>query len=355
MATIQKLERKNGARYRVFIRLKGHPAITKVFRTKRAAEDWARTMEGNTENIDAFPDAEARKRTVADAIDGFMEEYQGRDSAILGRLAWWKQEYKDLPLAQFSQAAIKDAIRRLSGSKARRAAGKGKTVTMDKPKGVATCNRYLGAISICMAWAVDEGWIKRNPARGIKRKTEPRGRVRWLDDDEREALIKACDKSEWADLGLLVRLALSTGARQGELLRLRWPDVDLKRGIAHIYETKNGEARTLPLVAPVRELLKKKARPIHTDLIFHSPKRPDQPFTFRPYWDLALAQAEIADFRFHDLRHSCASYLAMAGASHVEIAEVLGHKTLQMVKRYSHLATTHKQALLERVTGGLVK
>jgi len=355
MATIQKLDRKNGTRYRVLIRRKGYPTITKVFAKKKAAEDWVREMEGNDANLEAYPSAEARKRTVGDTIDAFMLEYTGRDRSILGRLGWWKKEFRDLPLAQFRQATIKDALRRLGRQQARRAAGKGKTVAMEKPKSPATLNRYLGAISIAMEWAVEEGWLSVNPAKGIRRKTEPRGRVRWLNDDERQKLLEACDESEWEDLGLLVRLALSTGARQGELLGLRWEDLDLKRGLAHAGRTKNDEPRMLPLVDRVRELLEAKARPIKGGLIFRSPKREDQPFTFRPYWKLAVEKAGLQDFRFHDLRHSCASYLAMAGASHVEIADILGHKTLQMVKRYSHLATEHKQALVERVTGKLVQ
>lgn len=356
MATIQKLERKDGARYRVLIRRKGHASITKVFKLKRDADNWAREMEGSAENLEAYPSVDARKRTVADAIDGFMGSYDKRDGSILGRLAWWKAEYGDLPLAQFRQSTIKAGLQALSGRQARRAAGKGKTVSLGRAKTSATVNRYLVAISVVMQWAIEAtSWLTKNPARGIRRRPEPRGRVRWLTDDERQRLLDACDRSEWQDLGLLVRLALSTGARQAELLNLRWADIDPKRGIAYVGKTKNDEPRMLPLVAPVRELLGKKPRPLHTSLVFYSPSRPENPFTFRPYWEAAIEQAEIKDFRFHDLRHSCASYLAMAGASHVEIAEVLGHKTLQMVKRYSHLSSAHKQALMERVTGKLVE
>ena len=79
-----------------------------------------------------------------------------------------------------------------------------------------------------------------------------------------------------------------------------------------------------------------------------------RPFEFRKHWDKAVTAAEIADFRFHDLRHTCASYLAQNGASLLQIAEVLGHKQLEVTKRYSHLCVDHKQDLVDRVLGGVL-
>ncbi len=74
-----------------------------------------------------------------------------------------------------------------------------------------------------------------------------------------------------------------------------------------------------------------------------------KPFSFRPYWNVAVERAKVKDFRFHDLRHTAASYLAMNGATLLEIADVLGHKTLEMMKRYAHLADSHKAGVLERM------
>ena len=354
MATIQKVDRKRGKKYRVFIRRKGQKPISKVFDRKKAAEDWARLMDGSLDQIAAYPDAEARRRTVGEAIDGFMLDYAGKDTAIVGRMFWWKNEYGAVPLASFTQATVKEGIRKLGRQDAKRVAGKGKECSLGRKRSTATLNRYLAAISIAMTWAVDQDWIGRNPAAGIRRKKESRGVVRWLDDNEREQLLGACDASEWSDLGLLVRLALSTGARLGELLKLSWSDLDLKKGVAHIADSKSGEPRVLPLVRPVREMLGNKARPIDGALVFGSPNDPTRPFAFRRHWNSALKEADIEKFRFHDLRHTAASYLAMHGASHLEIADVLGHKTLVMVKRYSHLATDHKQELVESVFSEMV-
>ena len=149
-----------------------------------------------------------------------------------------------------------------------------------------------------------------------------------------------------------VVLALATGARRGEILGLRWKDVDFKRNRIVLEHTKNHERRALPLsrhaLAVLDTLKRSPVRRIDTDLVF--PKDgSDKPADLRYHWRRALEQAGITDFRFHDLRHSAASYLAMDGASLAEIAEVLGHKTLAMVKRYSHLSEQHTRGVVERM------
>lgn len=171
---------------------------------------------------------------------------------------------------------------------------------------------------------------------------EPRGRVRFLSDDERERLLKACKASDSKYLYLIVVLALSTGGRRMEVIGLKWSDVDFNRGIITLHETKNGERRVLPLAGHALALMKEhaKVRQLNCEYVFPSHNFKN-PIDIRTPWETALKRADIEDFRFHDLRHSAASYLAMNGASLAEIAEILGHKTLQMVKRYAHLSEAH--------------
>lgn len=354
MATITKLP---SGSWRAQIRKAGHRPISKTFDKKGAAREWAERMEGNKDDIDAFPDAEARRRTVGGAIDAYMLEYSGRDQGVISRLSWWKANYGDVTLATLSQAKVKDALRDLSRAKAMSGTGRGGPVrSLSRKKSPATINRYRQALSSVLSWCVEQSWIAANPVLGIRKLREPRGRVRWLSDDERKALFEACAKSEWKDLGLLVRLALSTGARRGELLALRWTDIALRKGLAHVGRTKNDEPRILPLVESLRIELEKRPRPIKRGLLFPSPRDSEQPYTdARKHWNAAVKAAGIKDFRFHDLRHSCASYLAMNGATLIEIGDVLGHKTLAMVRRYSHLSTEHKQKLAERVLGEVVE
>lgn len=189
--------------------------------------------------------------------------------------------------------------------------------------------------------------------RRVRRLEEPRGRVRCLDDDERGRLVEACRQSEDRPLYPLVILALSTGARRGELLGFRWRDVDLARGVAVLHQTKNRERRALPLAGLAVEVLRElsRVRRVDTDLIFANGQ--GRVVLPRKSWGRALRAAEIEDFRFHDLRHCAASYLAMSGATLAEIAEVLGHKTLAKVKRYSHLTDQHTSRVVARMNDRL--
>ena len=147
-------------------------------------------------------------------------------------------------------------------------------------------------------------------------------------------------------------MALTTGARRGELLGLLWRDVDLNRANAFVHSSKNGEPRVLPLVpAVVTELKRFQGKP--DDLVFGSARKPGKAMDISSHWRSALQQAKIEQFRFHDLRHSCASTLAQNGASLLEIADVLGHRTMTMVRRYSHLSVDSKRRLVGRVLGNL--
>jgi integrase len=227
----------------------------------------------------------------------------------------------------------------------------------------------MAALSHCFNVAVNDwGWMEDSPMRKVKKSKEPRGRVRFLSDDEiidgelvegeRTRLLNACQQSSNPILYPVVVLALSTGMRRGEIMKLTWDDVDLNQGRITLRETKNGEIRVVPLVGKALDLLIKhsKVRHIGTQLLFPGKVRKDKPKDLTRPWREALASAQIEDFRFHDLRHSAASYLAMNGASLAEIAEVLGHKTLQMVKRYSHLSEAHTAGVVsrmnERIFGG---
>jgi integrase len=138
--------------------------------------------------------------------------------------------------------------------------------------------------------------------------------------------------------------------RRGEMLSLRWSQIDFQRGRITLLKTKNGEIRVVPLTGKAHELLLQlaKVRKIDCDLVF-SGDVAGRPFCMQKPWYSTLKMAGITNFRFHDLRHSAASYLAMNGASMLDIAAVLGHKTLQMVKRYSHLSDAHTEQVVSRM------
>ncbi len=160
---------------------------------------------------------------------------------------------------------------------------------------------------------------------------------------------------------LLVLMALTTGARRGELTALRWRDLDSEHAVALVRVTKNGEPRALPVLPAVAdELARLKAEDearfkiaLPSVLIFHSERCPRVAFHFEQLWQRALKTARVRNFTFHCLRHTCASILAQQGASLLELADVLGHRQLAMVKRYAHLTTKSKAALLSRVLGDI--
>ena len=198
----------------------------------------------------------------------------------------------------------------------------------------------------------DWNLVDRNPVFSISKSKESRGRTRFLSDEERTALLDTCADADWKPLRALVLLALATGARRGELVGLKWTDVDLKVGRATVHETKNGDPRVLPLVGKALEALRelKLQNSAASEFIFAHPNGlPEAFYGFDSHWYDALQAAKLTDFKFHDLRHSCASYLAAQGASLLKIADVLGHRTMQMVKRYSHLASGRKTSVVEKM------
>ncbi len=213
----------------------------------------------------------------------------------------------------------------------------------NRPRSPGTCNRYLVSLSHACKVAVSKWrWLEENPCKHVEKLEEPDGIVRVLSDDERTKLLEACRASENPHLYPIVVLALATGARQGEILGLTWADVDFPGERVLFKQTKNRDPKVIPLGEHAHAVLSEhsKIRRIDTDLVFPS-RKPGRPASIRKPWENALTAAKVQSFRFHDLRHSAASYLAMNGATLGEIAEILGHRTLEMVKRYSHFTEQH--------------
>ena len=187
----------------------------------------------------------------------------------------------------------------------------------------------------------------------VEAQREDNARLRFLTDAERERLLTACRLSSWGKLYLLVLMALTTGARRGELLKLTYGDLDLASGTAYLRTSKNGEPRVLPLVPAVLAEIRRHGDKAAAVRLFAARYHADKAMSFGTVWCAAIRRASIEDFRFHDLRHSCASYLAQSGASLVEIADVLGHKSLDVTRRYSHLTADSKRQLVHRVLGAI--
>jgi integrase len=343
VATFEKRVGKSGKpTWRARVRRSSGPWLTKSFTTKAAAQEWARGIEHKLDVGEQVPSSEARKRTLADAITRYLtvtlpqSKHQKNTREQTRMLTWWKERLGTRPLGSITAATIAEVRDQLATE----------TVRGDKLRSGSTINRRITALSAVLTVAVKEyGWLTKNPIPNVTRMPDSKGRERFLSDDERKALLAACAASGCAPLATLVQLALATGARKGELLGLRWADVSPDRRSARFTDTKNGESRTVPLAASAVAVLKA----WRGDLQPMGAVFPYSPNVIDKAWQEAREAAGLPDVRFHDLRHSAASYLAMSGASLMDIAAILGHKTLAMVKRYSHLSEQHTTAAVDRM------
>lgn len=336
MASVQKITGRRGASYRVQF-MKNGRRIGQTFNTKKAAEAFMAQLIVYDDMADALTHSSLSTILIDSAITTFLDQYKGRDRSIIQRLGWWAEHLKGRPVGKVTRQHIKAALDVLT---------KGK-------KSPATLNRYKAAISSLFEWFNEQYNTKHNPAREVRQKAENNGRTRFLSDDELSRLLKAASVSRWERLHLLIHMAIATGARRSELINLKWSDLDFQSRTAHLPRTKNGSQRVLTLtVAVIQELMP--FRQVGDVYLFPHTAALHGPFAhFDHHWKACRKEAEITDFHFHDLRHTCASLLAKNGATLLEIANHLGHKTLTMVMQYAHLCVEHKAALTERVFGDI--
>ena len=200
----------------------------------------------------------------------------------------------------------------------------------------ASVNREIALLKRMFSRAIDWGYASKNPVRKVKLFKEPPGRIRYLTLEERRLLLDECQ----GILKAIVLTALETGMRKGELQRLTWDAIDFERRTIKVIEAKNNESRILPVsdtLLPVLENLYIERR---GEYVFSKPVGSIYG-NWRRSFDTALKRVDIKDFRFHDLRHTFASYLVMAGVDIRTVQVLMGHKTIQMTMRYSHLSQSH--------------
>jgi integrase len=343
MANIEKrVNNKGQVSYRVKVRIKGCPAQSATFSSITKAKEWASRTENKIKDGKYLSQVKAKKHTIAEMIDRYIKYILPQKPKVAYDWERYLNTFKDM----IGSYTLYDATPSLI-SEARDKIADVKTYKGTKRSG-ATVNRYLTALSSVFGIAVREWeWLENNPMLKVSKMKEGKPRVRFLSDEERENLLNACKNANNPYLYPAVIIALSTGARKMEVLSLKWDNVDLQNGRAVLQETKNGERRSIPLVVEALKVLKELYNQRKSDIWVFPSLDKTKPFDITRSWRNALKEAKIENFRFHDLRHTTASYLAMNGASMGEIADILGHKTLQMVKRYSHLSDEHKRGVVE--------
>jgi integrase len=209
----------------------------------------------------------------------------------------------------------------------------------------ATVNRELACLKTIFNKAIHWGMAQRNPVRGVKLLPESNRRLRFLMADEIALLLKNCPDY----LQPIVITALNTGMRRGEILNLTLEDVDFDRRQILVRDSKNGESRTIEMNTAVVETLSRFKEAPRQARVFLG-RAGNTIATFHKAFKKACSQAGIADFRFHDLRHSFASNLVMNGTDLTAVKELLGHKSIQMTMRYAHLSQAHKKKAVDTLT-----
>lgn len=334
MATFDSIQGKRGIRIKARIRKNG-VVKCKTFANKSAAKAWALKEEAVLDAVAAGIQTEASRHTLCQAVTKYRAEILPSLAPETARkysqhLEFWESRFGPV---------------RLDGISPRMIASERDALTGDG-KSPSTANRYLATLaSVYKAASRRWHWLDTNPVRNVEKGREAQ-RDRFLSRDEVKRLLEACRKSESRDLFPAVLLSITTGGRQGEVLGLRWEYIDLDRGIAIVPKTKNGDARSLALVPEAVEILKDRKPEDATGWVFPS-KSGERPMQLRTPWITALRRAEIENFRWHDLRHSVASFLAERGHSLKEIGSVLGHRSINTTSRYAHLTESHAHQLVQ--------
>jgi integrase len=342
---IEKRINKDGSSTnRARVRIKGHPSVSESFSTLTLAKKWKRNTESAIEQGRfQFPFQE-KKHTLAELVDRYIESILPTKPKnarnVKQHLLWWKQELGHCLLSDIKPSHIAQKRDELLSQ----------NTFYKKPRSSTTVVRYIASLSHAFAIAIKEWeWIIENPIQKINKPRLPQGRIRFLDESEIKHLLNTCKESGSSYLFPIVVMALSTGMRKGEILSLRWNNIDLDKGAIILQKTKNGERRLIPLVGLALNLLKNMHAKQLSELIFPSTTNLNFPIDIRSAWEKTLKKALINDFKFHDLRHTAASYLAMNQVNLLEIGTFLGHKTVQMTKRYSHLSNSHLIAIAQKL------
>ena len=208
----------------------------------------------------------------------------------------------------------------------------------------ASVNRELACLKHMYTKAIEWGYVNASPAKGVRFFKEPPGRLRYLQPEAVEALLRACAKH----LRPIVVTALNTGMRKSEILNLKWSELDLNNRKITVINTKNNETRVIPINQTLYDALSHLSRKPETEYVFSNDK--GRPFgTNRKSFLSAIKKAGISDFRFHDLRHTFGSHMVMQGVDLRTVQQVMGHKDIKMTMRYSHLSPEYVQEAMGRL------
>jgi integrase len=356
--------------YRADVRMKGI-IKNKTFPSQSLAQTWADKIEHSIKaipnmdqaqllalsdaDIDSMGGAELflqagkriRYKTFREVCNQYLlrwnkKDYQGQ----MQRIDYWCKVFGERIMTDIDIFDLREHI----------------DAMVDEGQRATTINRKKAVLSSVYKFALSRGYVDVNIVRNVVIDDDSKCRDRVLSDDERQRLIKACQESHWEKLYLIVLMAMTTGARKGELMKLRWCDVSFKDSTGYIGDSKNSTSRELHF-APVVMTELKRFQEVGTSLLFPSDEKPSQPLDFRKAWSKALKTANISEkdilnpdssvklekFTFHCLRHGFCSALSDSGKEINQIAKLAGHKSIQTTMRYIHQGRDQKRQIVDEL------
>jgi integrase len=344
MATITKTP---SGTWKAIIRRVGWPTTAKTFRTKRDAEDWSRRAEDEMVRGVFIQRSPSEKMLMSKALERYVQEVvptkkestQRREGARIRELTAFFGQYSLAAVTPDLVAKFRDM--RIAQGKANN------SVRLE----LALLGHLFNVV--IREWHIG---LAYNPVANIRKPSPGNGRDRRLAKEEQDQLLLAIDQHSNPMLGWIVRIAIGTGMRHSEILSVRRPQVDLVNRVIRLSDTKNDSARTVPLnkmaTEAFKQALENPIRPKNTDLIFFGePGREGErgPYQFSKTWQSIKKKLGMADLHFHDLRHETVSRLVEAGFSDQQVASISGHKSMQMLKRYTHLRAEDLVAKLDSI------
>ena len=349
MARIIKRKKKNGWSFTATIRIKGYPSASRTFDTKGEASAWAAKTEGDIKASKYNDPRLAMHITFGQAVDRYMDTISC-NKAINTHMR-----------ERGSAARLKEQI----GTETPFGSISTTTVAQYRDLRMKTVSAYsvrleLALLSHLFTKAKKEWGIPvENPVLEIDRPAPPRGRTRFLTEEEAAKLLEASRKSRNENFYYYILTLLHTGMRASEAAGLHWNQIDITRRVIYLSDTKNKDPRWVPLtkvlveeLAKLREITKGedetlvflKGRPMESERVKARPG-----VKFREAFDMVRKRAGLPDIHLHDLRHTAASHLIMSGVDIRTLADILGHRTLQMVQRYTHLLHDHKLDAIDKI------
>ena len=325
MSSIQK----RGLTFRVRITRQGKSTLSGTFYSRNEALQWAKDIEAKLYLgiYEEITPKIARNISFREAAQHYLKTHSIHKKIVrceTSRLKILIERWGDIPVEQINKAAIlelRDDLLSLGRS--------GETI-----------NHYFNTLSKLFQMLVgDWDLVIANPIKGIKRMPPSHGRSKRVTSDIEKILLNSCDAISLSFLCSIIKFAIQTGMRRGEIMGLTWDDIDLPNRKAYLHQTKNGEPRQVPLTRQAMAVLETLSRdeervfPMSMTCLRSQFERIKE--HAKPKWD-GIGRNPFEDLRFHDLRHEALSRLSDIGLNVIELSHISGHKTLGMLKRYTH-------------------